>query len=336
MLSRRRLIAALAGAPLLAACAAAAPPTATLPTAMAPPTPAPTIAPTPVPTVVPSPTPVPSTTLTLFHETHTHGQLVNPKTGMRFERFVGLRDKLRAELPGPGHSLTLGNGDDLEGYLNGKGTEARHTVESFNAAGMDADTIGFNELDLAPEVFRQRVGECRFPWVSANVRDASGGGAYGHAAGVRPWVVREVGGIRVGLTGYIISTARINPPMRGAVVVVDAAAALGEAAAQLRSTGAQVVVVLDHGSHEETVRIAESVEGIDLFVGTHVGPILDQPRRVRNSLISIAGWDMERLGQLTLTIRDGRVVDHAYRFHVPSPTGPTNAAVAAALAPYAG
>jgi 5'-nucleotidase/UDP-sugar diphosphatase len=330
MLSRRRVIAALASAPLLAACASAAPPPT--PTPVPPPTPAPTS----VPTAPPSPTSVPSTTLTLFHETHTHGQLVNPKTGLRFDRFVGLRDRVRAELPDPGHALTLGNGDDLEGYLNGKGTEARHTVECFNAAGMDADTIGFNELDLTPEVFRQRVGECRFPWVSANVREADGSGAYGHAAGVRPWVVREVGGVRVGLTGYIVSAARINPPMRGAVVVVDATSALREAAAQLRSAGAQIVVVLDHGSHEETVRIAESVDGIDLFVGTHVGPILDQPRRVKNSLISVAGWDMERLGQLTLTIRDGRVVDHAYRFHVPSPSGPANAAVAAALAPYAG
>ena len=307
MISRRRLLTGLVGAPLLA-CA---------------------------PVVPPSPTPVPSTSITIFHETHTHGQLVNPKSGMRFERFVGLRDKVRAELPSPGHSLTLGNGDDLEGFLNGKGTDGRHTVECFNAAGIDADTIGFNELDLAPDVFRQRVSECRFPWVSANVRDAGGGGAYGHAAGVRPWVIKEVGGVRVGLTGYIVSGARINPPMRAHVVVVDAAGALREAAAQLRAAGAQLVVVLDHGSHDETVRIAESVEGIDLFVGTHVGPVLDQPRRVKESLISIAGWDMERLGQLTLTVRDGRIVDHVYQFHVPSPAGPANAAVADALARYA-
>src|SRR6266542_2968767 len=122
--------------------------------------------------------------VTLFHETHTHGNLAgtpNRPLNVEFARFVGLRNELRSQLTEPDNSLFLGNGDDISPELNGVATRGRHTIDAFNAAGLDADTFGFNELhalstdsptsarDLAQ--LRRLVAVSRFSWVSANVRE---------------------------------------------------------------------------------------------------------------------------------------------------------------------
>jgi hypothetical protein len=44
--------------------------------------------------------------------------------------------------------------------------------------------------------------------------------------------------------------------------------------------------------------------------------------------------DMLALGQLDLTIRDGQIVDCAFRRHIPSATGPVDREVEAVLARY--
>jgi hypothetical protein len=77
----------------------------------------------------------------------------------------------------------VGNGDDLSYELSvpavfGGGaavkTQGRHAVEAFDAAGMDADTVGCDYVVAGgPDLLRGLVARSRFRWVSANVRDGS-------------------------------------------------------------------------------------------------------------------------------------------------------------------
>ena len=60
------------------------------------------------PTCPPGAEPPRGTTVTLFHETHTHGELIRPGA-MTFDRYVGLRNALRACLK-PASSLFWATG----------------------------------------------------------------------------------------------------------------------------------------------------------------------------------------------------------------------------------
>jgi 2',3'-cyclic-nucleotide 2'-phosphodiesterase (5'-nucleotidase family) len=103
----------------------------------------------------------------------------------------------------------------------------------------------------------------------------------------------------------------------------------------MRAAGAEVVVLLSHMIHEDTVRLVRHVRGIDVALGTHLGPPLPQPLRIGRSIVAVAGpSDMQALGQLDLKIRGGRIVDHAFTRHIPSPSGPIDRRVRAALAKY--
>jgi 5'-nucleotidase / UDP-sugar diphosphatase len=283
--------------------------------------------------------------VTIFHETHTHGDLAGgmfSPPNVTFAQYVGLRNALRACLPDPANSLFLGNGDDISPTLKGVRTDGQHTIDAFNAAGLDANTFGFSETELVA-VLRERVAASRFTWVSANVREGdSPDEVFAFAQGARPWIIKELAGVRVGITGLrgvTFSPGQPPPPEEEGVRVVDEVKAMKQVLQQMHAAGAQIVVLLSHMIHEDTLRVVRSVEGIDVALGTHLPDETLQPdlqaEIVNGSIVAVAGpYDMLALGQLDLTIRDGQIVDYAFRRHIPSATGPVDREVEAVLARY--
>jgi len=292
--------------------------------------------------------------VTLFHETHTHGSLAGTPDrplDVTFARYVGLRNALRSRLREPANSLFLGNGDDVSPILNGVRTDGRHTIDAFNAAGIDADTFGFNELHVLSEDsppseqdlarLRELVTASHFAWVSANVREGGNPDeVFASAQGARRWVIKDVGGVRIGLTGLVSASPALGipalpPGLEASMRVLDPVQAMRETLPQMRAAGAEVVVLLSHMSEDDTRRVVRAVKGIDVALGTHLGEATPQPELVNGTLVAVAGPDeMQALGQLDLTIRDRRIVDYAFRRHVVSASGPADSKVEAALARY--
>jgi 5'-nucleotidase / UDP-sugar diphosphatase len=303
--------------------------------------------------------------ITLFHETHMHGALLGqdqqstagpvPADGRTFANYAGVMDQQRRRLK-PGSSLFVGNGDDLSDQLAvpavfGGGTV--HTgswqvLEAFAAAGLDADTFGYDMDPYVPhriDHLRDLVARSRFVWVSANVREGSRPSeALAAEQGARLWVLRQVGGIQVGITGVVspdfqqgdgAHAARLAPT----VTLLDPVKALREVVPQMRAAGAQVVVVLSHLFFEEMQQVVKQVEGVTAILGSHQGPptgFLAEPLVIRGTIISKPGHDMAALGQLDLVVRrsDGRVVRFGFQRHPLTPNGPSSPAVKAILDRY--
>jgi 2',3'-cyclic-nucleotide 2'-phosphodiesterase (5'-nucleotidase family) len=303
--------------------------------------------------------------ITLFHETHMHGALLGqdqqstagpvPADGRTFANYAGVLDQQRRRLEA-GSSLLVGNGDDLSDELEipailGGGTvqtHSRHVLEAFAAAGMDADTFGFDVNMYMPDRtdhLRDLVARSRFPWVSANVREGSHPDqAFAAEQGARLWVLKKVGGVQVGITGVVspdfqqgdgAHAARLAPT----VTLLDPVQALREVVPRMRAAGAQVVVVLSHLFFEEMEQVARQVEGVDAILGSHQGPptgYLAEPQVVGTTILSVAGNNMAALGQLDLVVRrsDGRVVRFGFQRHQVAPNGPSSPAVKAILDRY--
>jgi 2',3'-cyclic-nucleotide 2'-phosphodiesterase (5'-nucleotidase family) len=178
-----------------------------------------------------------------------------PADGRTFANYAGLLDQQRQRLKA-GSSLFVGNGDDLSDDLEipavlGGGTiatQGRHAIEAFNAAGLDADTFGYDMDQYLPDRighFRELVARSRFVWVSANVREGSRPSqALAAEQGARLWVLKQVAGIQVGITGVVspdfvlgdgAHAARVAPT----VTLLDPVKALREVVPQLRAAGAR-------------------------------------------------------------------------------------------------
>jgi 2',3'-cyclic-nucleotide 2'-phosphodiesterase (5'-nucleotidase family) len=303
--------------------------------------------------------------VTLFHETHLHGGLLGldqqslnglvPADGRTFANYAGVLDQQRRRLA-PGASLFVGNGDDLSDELEipqvlGGGavqTGGRHVIEAFNAAGLDADTFGYDPDQYLPDRIghvRALVARSRFVWVSANVREGSRPSQVLAAEqGARLWVLRKVGGVQVGITGVVSPDFRLGDGAHAAqvaptVALLDPVPALREVVPKMRAAGAQVVVVLSHLFFEEMQRVAEQVDGVDAILGSHEGPptgFLAEPLVVGGTILSVAGNNLAAVGQLDLVVRrgDGRVVRFGFQRHQLTRDGPSSPAVKAILDRY--
>jgi 5'-nucleotidase len=175
---------------------------------------------------------------------------------------AGAVRRLRAEQPA---SVLVSSGDLIGASpLVSALFRDEPTIEVMNALGLDLNAAGNHEFDHGvAELRRQVAGGCateprgvastcagvtrtyagaRFPFVAANVEDAAGAPLF------PPFVVKHVGGIRVGFIGAVTrSTPAIVMPdgIRGWRFTAEAAA-INRQAQQLRAQGVNAIVAVVH------------------------------------------------------------------------------------------
>jgi 5'-nucleotidase/UDP-sugar diphosphatase len=170
-----------------------------------------------------------------------------------------------------GNVLLLDAGDQFQGTLffnQYKGQAARALM---NAIGYEAMAIGNHEFDSGPEILTEFVAKADFPVLSANLDIDP---AMALADLVKPWVVLEVGGEKVGVFGLVTEDlATISSPGPG-VKTTDAVEAAKSAVAELEQQGVDKIIALTHIGYLADQDLASKVDGIDVIVGGHSHTLL--------------------------------------------------------------
>ncbi|MFI5307590.1 MAG: bifunctional metallophosphatase/5'-nucleotidase [Polyangiales bacterium] len=202
-----------------------------------------------------------------------------------------------------GAVLLLDAGDMFQGTLESNLGEGAAVVRAYDALGYTAATVGNHELDYGPAgpasvpsapgddplgALVARVKQAHFAVVSANLKqkehDAPG------VPGVRPSVLREVHGVKVGIVGGLTKDALMltQPANVGGLSLSDLGSSIATEAAALRAQGASLVIALVHAGGEchdfhdpadvsscdpkaEVFELASQLEGkgVDLIVAGH-------------------------------------------------------------------
>lgn len=273
-----------------------------------------------------------ATRLTVLFDTHMHGFVTGPND-VSLANYVGLIKERRAAAPGP--TLWLGAGDDLGSSQMSSVFFGQQMIDIFNAGGLDADTMGNHEFDYGPDNFLERARASRFSWLSANVIDRRTGDVFGADAGVRRYMVRDMGGVRVGITG--VAWGFLGSSAHGPnVEVLDAATALRTVVPEMRAAGAQVVLVMSHMCVPQAEQVAAAVPGITAILGDHCAVRMREPRMVGSTLIASRGDEYQALGELTVTVEGGAVTAQRYQELEVTKDSPADSAVAAIVADYTG
>jgi 5'-nucleotidase/UDP-sugar diphosphatase len=106
---------------------------------------------------------------------------------------AGAVDRLRREKP----SLLLAAGDMLQGSNWANLFQGRSCLELMNAMRFDAMVVGNHEFDFGLKVLKQRISQAAFPVLGANVLGFPP---------LKPYVIKPVGGVKVGLIGVVTDT----------------------------------------------------------------------------------------------------------------------------------
>jgi 2',3'-cyclic-nucleotide 2'-phosphodiesterase (5'-nucleotidase family) len=205
----------------------------------------------------------PSATISIVGTNDLHGGIL-PRDGRGgLALLAGYVNNLRAARARDGGAVLLVDaGDMFQGTLESNVGEGASVIAAYNALAYTAATIGNHEFDFGPVgpaatpraatddprgAIKARTAEARFPILAANLLDESTGQPVAWP-NVRPSVVVDAAGFKVGLIGVITKVAlstTIAANVHG-LAVAPLAAAIQAQASQLRAQGAAAVIVSAH------------------------------------------------------------------------------------------
>jgi len=154
-------------------------------------------------------------------------------------------------------------GDTLSPSLLSGIDKGAHIVDILNHMEIDVMVPGNHEFDFGPEIFQQRLSEATFPIVASNIVMPAGGGP----ANTTPDKIVEIEGIKLGFYGLTTEdTVEVSSP--GDVAFLDAVETGIDAAQDLRTKGADIVIAVTHLPVDDDFALARA-DAADINIAGH-------------------------------------------------------------------
>ncbi|MDG5766652.1 metallophosphatase [Balneolales bacterium ANBcel1] len=223
--------------------------------------------------------------ITILHTNDTHAR-IEPfsDTAPRYAGMGGvarratLIKQLRAHNP---DSLLLDAGDVFQGTPYFNKYNGALDFEVMTKMGYDAVTIGNHEFDNGVDGFENVMAKARFPFVSSNYDF----GTTRMGSRVHKFIIREVGGVKIGIFGLGVAFENlVLPHLHRGVTYLDPVEVAADMVALLKDYHrCDMVICLSHigyrysGDRVSDRVVAQQVDGIDLIIGGHTHTFLEQP-----------------------------------------------------------
>ena len=262
------------------------------------------------------------TLITILHTNDTHSQIdplpANDKNAGRggVARRATIVKKIRQQNP---NTLLIDAGDVCQGtpYFNFFKGEVEY--KAMSAIGYDVGTLGNHEFDNGVDSLVAALKFANFDIVSANY-DVKGTKL---EQIVKRYVVKTVGGVRIGLFGLGISpVALIDPNNFKGVTYIDPVVTARDVVKQLREVEkCSLVVCLSHLGYFANPRpgsisdgpLAAQVDGIDFIASGHSHLFMQEPVMQKQpcgaqTMIFQVGKSGINLGRVDFTFRGVKIV----------------------------
>ncbi len=249
--------------------------------------------------------------ITILHTNDMHAHVEQSSSGeMGVAKLAGLIQQLRAENP---NTLLLDAGDAIHGTNFATLVRGESMVRVMNEMGYDAMTAGNHEFDYGQERLVELAKTMKFPLISVNIVNKGGSRLF------TPYIIREVDGIKIGIFGLgtpetlykthpkNVEGLLFSDPVKEAKAMVD----------ELKGK-VDVIIALGHlgtdkSSTDTSLKVAQSVPGIDLFVDGHSHTVYQEGLPVGGTLIVSTGEYTKNLGVVDLFFQDNKLVSKKAR-----------------------
>ena len=260
-----------------------------------------------------------------------HDAVYRPAGG--YARIATLVRQIRAEVDG--RALFCDCGDTFHGTYPAVHSKGEALLPILNALGLDAMTAHW-DFAYGPQQFRTLVAGLNYPMLAANVFDQATG---------RPvfpqFLIKEVGGVRVGLIGIASNIVDKTMPraFSEGIYFTLGKDELPPLIARLREReGVDLVVLISHLGFPQDVKLLSEVQGIDICLSGHTHNRLSAPAQVGSALIIQSGCHGSFIGRLDVRVAERKIVSHTHRLievaGAVAPDPEVAELVGQALAPY--
>jgi 5'-nucleotidase / UDP-sugar diphosphatase len=272
--------------------------------------------------------------LVVLHTNDQHGAVLPTKDGIGgLASQATFVKQIRAENK---NVLVLSAGDINTGSALSNMFNAEPDIAAYNAIGYDAVTFGNHEFDGPLTKLQKQMKFAKFPWISANIMR---GGKYL----AKPYIIKNYEGFRVAVIGLTtLRTLVIASPDKSLTFLDEIETAKSMVKLVREKEQADIVILCGHlgdipetDTQETSIKIAQSVEGIDLIIDGHSHSMFTEPKIVNDVPIVTANERGKYVGDGVLSIKDGKVVNFTWKpVQITTAAYPPDAAVTKLLTPY--
>jgi 2',3'-cyclic-nucleotide 2'-phosphodiesterase (5'-nucleotidase family) len=245
--------------------------------------------------------------LTILHTNDIHGRV------SQLTRIASLVREIRHEVASKGgYCLYVDAGDSEDTtLLESSLTKGSAMNAILRGAGCDYAALG-NAVPIryGPRPVAELAKHFGRPLLCANFYDEDDK----IVEGLEPYTIHDFGSFRLGIIG-------VTDPMKTYISVFHLHARkpddiLPGLIEDVRSQGAQTILLLSHLGLRDDKRVAETVAGMDLLIGGHSHDLLDPPLEINGTIVAQAGEYGKVLGRLDLEIDSvtGKIVHYQSTF----------------------
>ena len=176
-------------------------------------------------------------------------------------------------------------------------------IKSYNLMGYDSFTPGEIDLSWGVAGLKEIGKTARFSFLLSNLLDKKT-----KEPVFAPFLIKNVGGIKVGLLGLISNRFSLSKPLgdRERFQIAEPLEAARKVITDLRNRGCQIIMVVAHLEDDEQKRLSEALPEVHLIVSGHVGMLAHQPIKANHAEILRAGTRGEYLGQMDFSVTEGK------------------------------
>lgn len=170
----------------------------------------------------------------------------------------------------PNTIFTLG-GDTVSPSVETRTYKGAQMIDAWNAVGLDYAVFGNHEFDIKTLDLLARMKESKFTWLGANVIDTKTGRIF---ADTPPYVIREIGGIKIGIIGLLLPETKQTSSMEESLSVTDYCTVAKKLVKEMRGKKkVDAVIALTHLSMADDKKLAGCAD-FDLILGGHEHSLL--------------------------------------------------------------
>lgn len=182
-------------------------------------------------------------------------------------RLLTLKKQALAE--NPNTIFTLG-GDTVSPSVETRTYKGAQMIDAWNAVGIDYAVFGNHEFDIKTPELLQRMKESKFQWLGANVIDTKTNKIF---ADTPPFVVKEIGGIKLGIIGLLLPETKETSSMEASLEVRNFCETAREIVPKMRAAGVNFILGLTHLSMAQDKELAKCAD-FNLILGGHEHTLL--------------------------------------------------------------
>lgn len=244
-------------------------------------------------------------TITILHINDMHGNAVGND-----DKIIGLA-KLKTiadEIETP--KLILDAGDTIHGTPFATISRGSSIVELSNLVGIDAFVPGNHDFNYGSERLLELIDKMEYAALANNIVDKE------EKLILDDTELFDLEGIKVGVFGLATDETKTksSPVNTEGLEFLNPIDTAKESVKALKKEGANYIIALSHlGLDEESKYkssdVADKVEGIDLIVDGHSHTLLENGKKVKNTLIVQTGGIMSGIGKVTVEFKDGKATD---------------------------